>query len=291
MRFRNAALLAGIALTQFTFSRAQDAAMKLPKTIVAGDAFSIQTTGSGKAILYIVGLGQALRRDVQIGESASFPTGVLYNAGHYLAILVGPSSQSTGEFDVIAGARPETLGFLAKPSRLPVGLHNGISGAVYVFDAYRNLMTTPTSVSFELSVPAGAVQSRSVTTRNGLAWTEMDSSTKEGTAKFVARVGDASSTRIIEEVPGEPCRIMISARPNGNKLEVQTAPVRDCSGNAIPDGTVVTFTQSFNNTQTTVDVPLKEGVARVDMPANKGSRISVACGVVAGNEIRWNGGQ
>ena len=36
-----------------------------------------------------------------------------------------------------------TLVFLAKPSRLPVGLHDGITGAVYVFDAYKNLIVTP----------------------------------------------------------------------------------------------------------------------------------------------------
>ena len=265
--------------------------MSLPQTVTAGAAFSIPTTGNGKAALYIVGPGQALRRDLQMGEAASFPTGVLYNAGHYLAILAGPTSTETGEFDVTPAAQPETLGFLAKPSRLPVGLHNGISGAVYVFDAYHNLITVPMPASFELSISSGAVQSRTVTTRNGLAWTAMDSAPKEGTAKFVAHVGGASSTRVIEEVPGDPCRIVISAQPNAGKLEVETAPVRDCSGNAIPDGTIVTFTETSGDTQTTVDVPLKQGVARVAIPANKGSKISAASGVVAGNEIRWEGGR
>jgi hypothetical protein len=290
MRFRHASVLAGLA---FAFAApmalAQGGSMSLPRTVTAGAAFSIPTTGSGKATLYIVGPGQALRRDVQMGEAATFPVGELYNAGHYLAILVGASSTDTDEFDVIPVARPETLGFLAKPSRLPVGLHNGISGAVYVFDAYHNLITAPMPVSFELSVSPGTVQSRTVTTRHGMAWTGMDSAPKEGVAKFVARAGEASSTRVIEEVPGDPCAIVISARPNAGKLEVQTAPVRDCGGNAIPDGTIVTFTETSNGRQTTVDVPLKQGIARVDMPAYKGSKISAASGVVAGNEIRWEG--
>jgi hypothetical protein len=263
--------------------------MNLPRTVTAGDAFSIATTGSGKAVLYIVGPGQALRRDVQIGEPASFPSGALYSAGHYLAMLIGASSTETGEFDVTPATSPETLGFLAKPSRLPVGLHNGISGAVYVFDAYHNLITTPMPASFELSISSGTVQARTVTTQNGLAWVEMDSASREGTAKFVAHVGGASSTRVIQEVPGDPCRIMISARSNAGTLEVETAPVRDCSGNAIPDGTIVTFTESFNDTQTTADVPLKQGVARVRMTVYKGAKISVASGVVAGNEIRLEG--
>ena len=119
----------------------------------------------------------------------------------------------------------------------------------------------------------------------------MNSAEKEGTVKFVARVGNISSTRIIDLVPGDPCAITITAAPVNGKLLVQTAPVHDCSGNAIPDGTIVTFTETYNNMQSTVDVPLKQGVARVTMPAYKGSKISAASGVVAGNEILWGGGQ
>ena len=50
-----------------------------------------------------------------------------------------PSAES-GSFDVLPANQPDSLSFLAKPSRLPVGLHDGITGAVYVFDAYHNLI-------------------------------------------------------------------------------------------------------------------------------------------------------
>ena len=63
--------------------------------------------------------------------------------------------------------------------------------------------------------------------------------------------------------------------------------MRDCSGNAVPDGTIVTFTETYNGSQATVDVPLKRGIARIEMPAYNGATISVATGVVMGNEIRW----
>ena len=289
-RFALVSCLSVVALSIAPFALAQGS-LNLPATIIAGSAFSIPTSGTGKAALYIVGPGQALRVDVQLGQPALVAAGELYSAGHYLVILADPSATSTGEFDLLPEQKPETLGFLAKPSRLPVGLHNGISGAIYVFDAYHNLITTPLPATLALSLATGPGQTRSVTTRNGLAWASMDSAAKEGSARFVARVGDITSTRVIEEVPGDPCGISISARPDGNKVEVQTAPVRDCSGNAIPDGTVVTFVESYNNQQSTVDVPLKQGVARVDLPSFKGAKISVASGVVAGNEIRWEGGR
>ena len=270
---------------------AQSPSLNLPGSVTAGAAFSIPTNGSGKGVLYIVGPGQALKRDVQMGEPASFGAGDLYNAGHYLAILVAASSTESGEFDVVPGPEPATLNFLAKPSRLPVGLHNGISGAVYVFDAYLNLITTPLPASLELSNASGTLRSVNATTRNGLAWTEMDSAAKQGAVRFVARVKGISSTRVIVQVPGDPCGLTISARPDGERVEVQTAPVRDCGGNPVPDGTIVTFTETYNNTQSTVDVPIKQGIASVHMPAYPGAKISVASGVVAGNEIHWGRAQ
>lgn len=287
MRCRLALLLGGLTLAAAQFACAQSGSMSLPATVQAGSAFSIQTSGSGKAVLYIVGPGQALKHDVNLGEAASFDAGTLFNAGHYVAILVGPSSTDNGFFDVVPAAQPADITFLAKPSRLPVSLHNGITGAVYVFDAYRNLITVPMPVSFELSNPSGTDQKRIVDTKYGAAWTEMDSTGKEGADKLLAHVNGVSGTRIVQQVPGDPCNLKMNAHQTGSQLQVQTDPVRDCTGNAVPDGTIVTFTESYDGTQSTVDVPLKRGIAEVEMPAHNGATISVASGVVVGNEIRW----
>ena len=254
------------------------------KTIEAGAAFSIDTSGSGKASLYIVGPTQLVRRDVQLGGAVSFEQGTLYNAGHYVVFANG---QAQGELDVVPATKPAAISFLARPSRLPVGLQNGITGAAYVFDSYRNLITTPTAVSFELTTPAGSSQSRTANTSNGAAWIAMDSSPKEGAARFVARAGTASATRVITEVPGDPCSLKMVAKPAGKKIQLETEPVRDCSGNAVPDGTVVTFTATYGGATSTVDVPIKRGVAKVEMPAYPGATITVASGVVLGNQIRW----
>jgi hypothetical protein len=260
--------------------------LRLPKTVEAGTAFSIQSAGSGKAILYIVGPSQVLRRDVQLGEAISFAPGDLHNAGHYVVVLVGGSATENGAVDVTA-AQPTALSFIAKPSRLPVDLHGGISGVAYVFDTFQNLVLQPTPVSFQLSGVAGAPQSRTVPTRNGVAWTKLDSASKEGAAQFEAKVGSADGKRVIQQVPGDPCRLRMNVRQSGQRLALETEPVRDCGGNAVPDGTIVTFTEVYSDGQATVDVPLKRGVARTDMPAYKGATISVATGVVMGNEIRW----
>lgn len=291
MRIAWGSLLAGVlAAGAQQGVLAQNGSMNLPPTVTAGAAFSIPTSGSGSAVLYIVGPGQALRRNVQLGSAVSLPAGVLYNAGHYVAVLTGAASDA-GQFEVTAAAQPSSIAFLAEPSRLPVGQPNGVSGAAYVFDAYHNLITTPMPVSFDLSNPSSSAQTRTVTTRNGVAWTQMNSAAKQGTAKFIARAGAVAATRIIDEVPGDPCSLMMTAKPEGNRIALETAPVRDCSGNPVPDGTIVTFTETHDGLQSTADVPLKKDIASVEMPAWKGATISVASGVVAGNQIRWEGGR
>jgi hypothetical protein len=280
-------VLSGLALTAMQPATAQGAKMSLPKTVEAGNAFSVQTTGGGNATLYLIGPEQVLKRDVQLGHATVFSAGSVYNAGRYLVVLIGDSSTESGTFDVIPARKPADLSFLARPSRLPVGLHDGITGAVYVFDAYENLITAPGQVSFELSSPSDTVQKRIVETHDGAAWTAMDSTAQQGVDKFQARIDDVSSTRVVEQVPGDPCGLKMSASQSGHGIELVTDPVRDCKGNAVPDGTIVTFTEAFGGGQSMVDVPLKRGIAKVQMSGHEGATISVASGVVLGNQIRW----
>lgn len=291
MRTRLAFLLSGMALTLMPLAFAQDGSMSLPTTVESGSAFSIRSTGSGKATLYIVGPGQVLKHDVQLGEQAFFAAGSLYHAGHYLVVLAGTTSTENGSFDVVPASKPADLSFLAKPSRLPVGLHDGITGTVYVFDVYHNLITAPTPVSFELSGPSGTVEKHVVVTRDGAASTVMDSTAQQGIDRFVARVNQAidqvSSVRVVAQVPGDPCGLRMTARQWGQQLQLVTDPVRDCNGNAVPDGTIVTFTETYNGDQSTVDEPLKHGIAEAEMASHDGATFSVASGVVLGNQIRW----
>ncbi len=258
--------------------------LTVPKTVTAGSAFIIDSSGAGKATLYIAGLGQVRARDVVLGAPIEVPAGTISNAGHYIAFLAGSSDVSS--FEVTPG-EPAKMTFLARPSRLPVGIRRGITGAVYLFDAYGNLVTAPTAVRFELETPGGSEQALSATTHDGAAWVAMDSSPKEGAAHLVARAGGISSTRVIGQVPGDPCSLRMSAKPDGQKIALTTDPVRDCSGNAVPDGTIVTFTENFDGGQSTVDVPIKRGVAEVEMPAHPRASLSVASGVVLGNQIQW----
>lgn len=280
-------LIAGLAGLVAHAAVAQGGHLSLPAAVEAGSAFSIATTGGGQGTLYIAGLGKALKRDVQLGQTVWFPAESIASAGRYVVILAANGESESGTLDVTPQNKPADVSFLAKPSRLPIGLHDGITGAVYIFDAYRNLITAPAPVTFTLSSPSGGDQTRTVTTRDGAAWTAMDSTARQGADKFAAQAGGIASTRVIGQVPGDPCSLKMNAKADGDKVQLQTDPVLDCSGNAVPDGTIVTFTEIYGNTQSTVDVPLKRDVAAVEMPAHSGATISVASGVMLGNQIRW----
>ena len=179
-----AMLMSVIMAVGLYLSAANGDALQVPKVVEAGSSFSIPTRAAGKAVLYIVSPAQVLRRNVEPGEAVVIAAGDLHNAGHYLALLAGQGTTEKAEFDVVAASQPTSLNFLAKPSRLPVGRPDGISGVAYVFDVYRNLVREPTPVSFQLSDSAGGTQTRSVPTRNGVAWVKMASAPKAGAAQF-----------------------------------------------------------------------------------------------------------
>lgn len=279
-------LIAFFAASALPIALAQDAGLAIPATIHAGDALDVSGTG-GNGTLYIVGPDQVLRRRVQAGDSVQVPAGVLVHAGHYLAILSSDSGARSASFDVLPSDKPAKVSFLAEPSRLPVDLHDGVAGAVYVLDQFGNLIVKPTPVSFQLSTPTGPAETNKVITQNGAAWTKMSTTGHEGHDSFVVRVGDLSVTRLVHQVAGDPCGLSMSAHPSGQGLQLETAPVRDCSGNPVPDGTIVTFSETYNGSLSTADVPIKHGIAKVDLPAHRGGVLTVASGVVLGNQIRW----
>jgi hypothetical protein len=276
-----------VATTMASAYAGDGTGLDVPKTVEAGSTFSIATSAATKSVLYIVSPAQVLRREVEPGAPVVIAAGDLHNAGHYVALLVAPSSTEKTEFDVVAASQTASVSFLAKPSRLPVNLPEGISGVAFVFDVFNNLVLKPSPVTFKVSDVGGAAQTRSAATRYGIAWVKMNSAPKAGAAQFEVSAGGIANKRVVQQVPGDPCNLRMSARRSGQRVVLETEPVRDCSGNAVSDGTIVTFTQTYNGrSEATVDVPLKRDVARTELPAREGSVISVATGVVMGNEIR-----
>lgn len=282
-------LLIGVAAVSMAcMAAAQN--LGLPANVDAGSGVSIPTSGSGDATLYVYGPGTAIKKTVQLGQSIQIDGDQVKAAGRYTVILKGRENAS-GSFIVIP-AKLDNIAFLARPSRVPASRRHAISGSAYLFDAYNNLVLTPTPVKFALNVEGGVPVTRKATSKNGVAWVQMDSGKKAGTAQFDVSAGDAKVTRVVQETASDPCNLRMHAQADkAGSILVETDPVKDCSGNPVPDGTIVTFTSTDSSGRSTVDARIKQGVAKAELPASQSALLSVAAGVVMGNEIRWGGGR
>ena len=98
--------------------------------------------------------------------------------------------------------------------------------------------------------------------QDGIAWFRTNSGKSAGPLQVVASVNDVSARRVVQEVASDPCNLRIKGQRTAKGIVVETDPVRDCAGNPVPDGTVVTFTAKDAGETSTVDAPIKQGVAR-----------------------------
>lgn len=267
---------------------AQDVNLRPPAAAVAGTAATISADGSGSASLYLVGPSGSFKREVELGHEINLSAKELQAAGRYVAVIC--SSSCTSTFFFVAPSKPSSLTFLVHPSRVPVAENDAISGVALAFDEFHNLVLKPSLVQFQLITKNAAPISRTSETHDGIAWFRTNSGKSAGPLQITASLSnDVSTRRVVQEVASEPCNLRIKGERTPKGITVETDPVRDCSGNPVPDGTVVTFTAKSGNETSSVDAPVKQDVARATMLAKGPVSISAASGVAMGNELRLGG--
>ncbi|MFY9907591.1 MAG: hypothetical protein WBX02_16400 [Terriglobales bacterium] len=266
---------------------AQD--LRAPSSVTAGEASAISTTGSGKATFYFVGPGVANKSEISLGNEIPLRAQDLRDAGEYLAILCSDSCRSASFY--VTPAKPASLAFLVHPSRVPVAESDAVSGVALAFDQFGNLVVDAGTINFQLTAGKTSLLSRGVAAHDGIAWFRTTSSKSAGPLQVVASIGELSARRNVQEVASEPCNLRITGQRTKDGLVVETEPVRDCAGNPVPDGTIVSFTATDASGKSTVDAPIKRGIARAEITASGPVVVSVASGVAMGNELRIGGGQ
>lgn len=259
-----------------------------PAKVMAGTAFNIASTGQGGATFYLIGPDRVLKRKVELGQEIKIAAQEVQTAGLY-KVSVCDSSGCNGASFVAQPSSPSRLIFLLHPSRVPVSTPDGVNGTALVTDRFRNTVITPAKVDFRFSPPGEPSSVRSVQTVRGIAWFQMPSRPKQGAFHVVASLGEISEPRVIQQVAAEACGLRMSAVPAGRAVTLQTDPIRDCAGNPVPDGTIVSFTKVDATGRSTVDTPIKKDRAIAKFDVSGPTRISVACGVVLGNEVSLGG--
>jgi len=267
---------------------ARAAELRAPAQVKAGSAFSLTSDGSGGATFYLVGPASVSKRNVQLGGEIPIKADEVQHAGRYTAVVCPGGNCASANFYVVASDASK-LSLLVHPSRVRVATPNAISAVAFVFDKFHNLVLSPSNVEFKAIPQQGSALTHSQPTSNGVSWIRLTSAAKEGPAKIGASVANASELRVVRQVASDACNLRIKSEWVSGKLFVQTDPVRDCSGNNVPDGTVVSFTKTDVAGKTTVDAPIKRGIARVEMPVSGEAHIDVASGVVTGNELNVGG--
>lgn len=262
--------------------------LHLPANVSAGEAFAVSSSGTGSGTFYLIGPGHVAKRQFRAGDTIQISSAEIATAGTYQAITCNGQECATTNF-YVAPNRGAELVLLVHPSRVPVGKLAVISAVTVVMDRFHNLALQPEGVTFRATAKEAAVSSPAKMTRNGVVWTRLNSGLKDGTVEISASLGQLSERRVVQQVAAEPCKLHASAEHNGDRVVLQTEPVRDCRGNSVPDGTIVTFTKLDKLGRTTVDAPIKKGVARTEMGFAGPATISVASGVVVGNEIYMGG--
>jgi hypothetical protein len=267
---------------------AQAAEIHPPAQTTAGTTITIPSSGSGDADFYLIGPASASKRKVQAGSEISIDSDQLEHAGRYIAVLCASDGCASSSF-MVNPAAANRLSMLVHPSRVPVGSANGISAVAVTFDNFHNLVLKPEPVKFSVLPKGGAEISADRETKDGVAWVRLTPAKKEGATRLGASIGHANEIRVVQQVAADACNLRIKASRAKENYLIETDPVRDCSGNPVPDGTVVSFTMSDAAGKTTVDVPIKRGVAKIEMPIKGRARVTVASGVVTGNELEVGG--
>ena len=267
---------------------AQSAVLEAPSTSPAGKELSISARGNGKATLYLIGPSHVLKRTVELGQNVPIAGEDLTAAGIYQLVLCASDGCANKTVQIIP-AEASRLSFLLHPSRVPVSARNAVNATALVFDRYHNIVLAPTKVNFRINLAGQPASERSLTTNRGIGFFVMDSRPTQGTLEVKASLGDVTEPRVIQQVASEACHLKMNATTSGRTVNLQTDPIRDCAGNPLPDGTIVSFTKLDRAGKSTVDTPIKKERATAQFNVSGPARISVACGVVVGNEVALGG--
>src|ERR1700722_16988320 len=166
-RWRLIAISISLGLCLDGVGAAEDAGVRVPTSVIAGEPATISTAGSGKATFYLVGPGVSQKSNVSLGEEIHLQPQSTRNAGAYQAIVCGDTCQSATFY--VTADKPAALTFLVHPSRVPVSQSDAVSGVAIPFDQFHNLIFTPLSVSFQLTTGNTSLLSRAVRTQDGVA--------------------------------------------------------------------------------------------------------------------------
>jgi len=162
-----------------------------------------------------------------------------------------------------------TVTVTAAPTSIVVG-GNMATITVTVVDQYGNNVANNTAVTFTTSM-GSIVEAQPRLTSNGAATTTLLSGNIAGTAVVIALADSRTGTTNVQFLPAAPFTVTVTASPTSIPVSTGTsaitAAVTDQYGNAVLNGTVVTFTASLGGTCNPYTRPTTSGIATSTLTA------------------------
>jgi parallel beta-helix repeat protein len=244
------------ATTQVTFTAGAPFTLTLtavPTTLPVGNSSTLTATATdqfgnpvadGTTISFTTSLGNV--SPVTATTVGGVVTATLNStvAGVAAVTATVGSLSATAQVTFTPGA-PFTLTLTAVPSTLPVG--NSSTLTATATDQYGNVVANGTTITFTTSL--GTLSSGTAATSAGNASVTL-SSTVAGVATVTATVGSLSATAQVTFTPGAPFTLTLTAVPSTlpvGSSSALTATATDQYGNAVADGTVVSFTTDLGS--------------------------------------------
>lgn len=199
-----------------------------------------------------------------------------------LTAQAGLASDST-QVKIGVGA-PISISLSADPAQIPADGVSTSTITALVLDPFEEPITQTIPITFETT--SGQVMPPVTWVVNGTAVTHL-SGTQAGAALITARAANASGGTTVLLVSGLPALLTMSVTPAQmpvGGLAAVVVQVADAFGNAVADGTLVTFAPTIGSTAPSV-VGTTNGTAQMTLNAGwvaGDGLVTAVCGVAAG---------
>jgi hypothetical protein len=176
------------------------------------------------------------------------PGGDTQQSGRATLVVAAGAARGEAALTLAPDAPVDPITPLVGGRSITADTKHWVISVVVPFDRFGNPVAEGTPVSMRALHPGDQLELKQTQIRNMLAWSRMYSRTRAGrTTVSVTAAGKYGPDATFSEVPGWPAPFTLSASPanlpaDGRQfVTLRTDVVRDDYGNAMLDGTLVTF--------------------------------------------------
>jgi hypothetical protein len=257
----------------------------VPATVIAGDEAQITIRAPGLAdgtplTVLLTGTFGSRPYTTRVEDEQALvdlSTDDTRHSGLVTVIAGTGSQQGQASFKIEPGPAVGSIPVRIGPRSVPANGQSETMLVAFPTDEWGNPVPADTAVTVRVEHPGPAAADQSgkqevikTTAANLLAWTKLKSGTAAGQTRVAVMAGQAHSPeKVFREIPGPPVTFTVNAAQtdapaDGRQLiELTTSQITDRFGNAMLDGTSMTFlATAADGSRRSIPATVIDGVAR-----------------------------